>query len=123
MNSSVGVDIVEVERIRQAMENPRFLREFFSQEEREYFAGKFYPEQSAAGAYAAKEAFAKAVGTGIRDFGLQEVSVCHDSLGCPYFLLSGRAAQLYRDWRFSLSISHTSMQAIAFVLAVSPNEQ
>ena len=75
MNSSVGVDIVEVERIRQAMENPRFLREFFSQEEREYFAGKFYPEQSAAGAYAAKEAFAKAVGTGILGFGLQEVSV------------------------------------------------
>ena len=117
MENSVGVDIVDVERIRRAMENPRFLAEFFSPEERAYFAGKYHPEQSAAGVYAAKEAFSKAVGTGIRNFALREVAVIHTELGQPFFDLTGRAAELYGGWQFSLSISHPVTQAVAFVLA------
>ena len=41
----------------------------------------------------------------------------HTELGQPFFDLTGRAAELYGGWQFSLSISHTDTQAVAFVLA------
>lgn len=72
-----------------------------------------------AASFAAKEAFSKALGTGIRGFALAEVSVLRDSLGAPYFALSGRAARLAeeRGLRFSVSLSHTEDLAAAFVVA------
>ena len=59
MNGSVGMDLAEISRIRKAMENPRFLLEFFTKNERAYITARHTPEQSAAGAWAAKEAFSK----------------------------------------------------------------
>ena len=64
MKNSIGTDLAEVARIRKAMENPRFLVEFFTEAERSYILARHTPEQSAAGAWAAKEAFSKAVGQG-----------------------------------------------------------
>ena len=61
MKNSIGTDLAEVARIRKAMENPRFLVEFFTEAERSYILARHTPEQSAAGAWAAKEAFSKAV--------------------------------------------------------------
>ena len=66
------------------MENPRFLVEFFTEAERSYILARHTPEQSAAGAWAAKEAFSKAVGTGVRGWSLREVEVLHDPLGRPF---------------------------------------
>lgn len=117
MKSSVGIDLAEVERIRRAMENPRFLREFFTEEEQAYIGSRPCPEQSAAGSWAAKEAFSKAVGTGVRGWSLREVGVVHDPLGRPALCLSGRAAMLFSEYEFSLSISHTDAMAAAVVLA------
>jgi holo-[acyl-carrier protein] synthase len=76
------------------------------------------PETIAA-SYAAKEAFSKAMGTGVRGFSLAEVSVLRDSLGAPYFALSGRAARLAaeRGLCFSVSLTHTDELAAAFVVA------
>ncbi len=76
------------------------------------------PETIAAN-FAAKEAFAKALGTGVRGFSLGEVSVLRDRLGAPYFLLSGRAKQLAeeRGLAFSVSLTHTDALAAAFVVA------
>ena len=65
----------------------------------------------------AKEAFSKAVGTGVRGWSLREVEVLHDSLGKPVLRLHGRAAQQFSDYAFSLSISHTDTMAAAVVLA------
>ena len=67
--------------------------------------------------YAAKEAFAKAMGTGLRGFALPEAAVEHDDLGRPYFVLSGRAGQLAAGWRLALSLSHERGLAIAMVTA------
>ena len=50
MNGSVGMDLAEISRIRKAMENPRFLLEFFTENERAYITARHTPEQSAAGA-------------------------------------------------------------------------
>lgn len=117
MTGSVGIDLAEVARIRKAMENPRFLEEFFTGEERAYITARHTPEQSAAGAWAAKEAFSKAVGTGVRGWSLREVEVLHDPLGKPYIRLHGRAAEQFSEYAFSLSISHTDTMAAAVVLA------
>ena len=117
MKGSVGMDLAEISRIRKAMENPRFLLEFFTENERAYITARHTPEQSAAGAWAAKEAFSKAVGTGVRGWSLREVEVLHDPLGQPVLRLHGRAAQQFSDYAFSLSISHTDTMAAAVVLA------
>ena len=72
-----------------------------------------------AGNWAAKEAFAKSLGTGVEDFGLSEVEVLRDKLGAPYIRLSGNAKRIADEMGldFSVSISHTSELAIATVIA------
>jgi holo-[acyl-carrier protein] synthase len=75
--------------------------------------------QTIAANWAAKEAFSKAMGTGIRGFGLNEVSVLRNEAGAPYFLLTGNAKILadQRGFSFSVSLSHTAELALAFVIA------
>lgn len=120
MKLSVGTDIVEVERIKKSLQNPRFFEKVFGEKENEYLASlkgrAFYC--SAAARFAAKEAFGKAVGCGISGFGLSEIESVNDENGCPHILLSGRAKEKYGQWEFSVSLSHTKQYAIAVVLAV-----
>ena len=75
--------------------------------------------ETIAASYAAKEAFGKALGTGVRGFAFKEVAVLRDPLGAPYFALSGNAARIAeeRELRFSLSLTHTEELAAAFVIA------
>ena len=88
-----GIDLTEIDRIRRAARNPRFVTRVFSAEEQAYFAGQKDPAPSMAACFAAKEAFSKALGTGVRGFKLAEVSVVHDAFGAPRLRLSGAAAQ------------------------------
>lgn len=69
--------------------------------------------------FAAKEAFSKALGTGVRGFSLAEVSVLRDHLGAPYFAFSGEAEKQVRErgLQFSVSLTHTDELAAAFVVA------
>ena len=114
-----GIDLTEIERIKKSTENPRFTARVFSAKEQEYFASKRNPYASMAAAFAAKEAFSKALGTGIRGFALNEVSVEHDPLGAPFFTFTGSAAEIVRRRKltFSLSLTHTDTVAAAFVIA------
>lgn len=114
-----GIDIVEIDKIKRSMENPSFLQKVFSDAERSYFKTVAYNPQSVAATYAAKEAFSKAIGTGIRDFKLSDVSVNHNILGKPYFEFFGNAARIVkkRKLEFSLSLSHTAHIAVASVCA------
>ena len=120
MKLTCGTDLVSLKRIERSLENPRFLQRVFSPEERAFFASRRNALPSVAASCAAKEAFAKALGTGVRGFSLAEVSVLRDALGRPYYALSGRAAELARGWEFSLSLSHTEEYAVAFTVAFSP---
>ena len=117
-----GVDLVDVGRIRHSMQRERFVQKVFSQAERDYFMQKAYPEQSAAGFFAAKEAFAKALGVGLSGFALADVEVLHNQDGCPYYSLHGKAAQLAGNSVLGLSISHTAEFAVAFAV-MEPDEQ
>ena len=77
-----------------------------------------------AGMYAAKEAFAKALGTGIRGFSLKEAEVLHDADGRPFYRITGKALALQHSRSIDevlLSISHDGGLAIAFAVAEGPN--
>lgn len=116
-----GIDLLEISRI-EALSAPireRFFRRVFTAHELGLIAGA--PER-AAGFFAAKEAFSKALGCGIGPIGWQEIEVVKDASGKPELRLSGRARALaeqagYASW--SLSISHTRQYALAMVIGVA----
>lgn len=112
-----GIDLVEVARIQQSAEkNPRFVTRVFGDLEQELFQGASRYQRMAAN-FAAKEAFSKALGTGLRGFRLTEVQVLRDEWGAPFFQLNGAAAEKARGLCFSVSLTHTREYAQAFVLA------
>ena len=116
----IGVDIVSVDRIAKSLEKEGFLRKVYGEREIALFAcGNRIKTNSLAANFAAKEAFSKALGTGVRGFELAEVEILRDDMGKPYFHLSGRAKQIAEDKNlsFQLSLSHEKDKAIAFVTA------
>lgn len=124
MTLSVGVDIVELDRVRRATERfgERFLARIFTVEEIARYRDRL-PELAAR--FAAKEAVSKALGVGINHMsvhgiGWREVEVLPDPLGKPVVTLSGRAQELaeeqgLREW--AISLSHGRDYAVAFVVA------
>lgn len=115
----IGTDIVEIGRIRKAAENPRFLLKHFSVQERALFEEKKDAAPSIANNFAAKEAFSKALGTGVRGFALSEVAILRDALGAPVLTLSGRAAEIAAErgvTAMHVSLSNTDEYAVAFVV-------
>jgi len=117
-----GVDLIEIERIRKILaKNPRFLERNFTLQERALFIDKKMHPASIAANYAAKEAVAKAMGTGIRGFNLIDVEVLRDALGKPFVHLYGDAQTVAISKgidTFEISLSHTSDTAIAFVISL-----
>lgn len=112
-----GIDTVEISRIEHSLESESFKRLVYGSEELKELENK--KAESFAGAFCAKEAFSKALGTGIRGFSLCEVQVLHDEYGAPYFSLSGNAKKIAREkgLEFTLSITHTDTLATASVIA------
>ena len=97
----IGVDLVKVARIAAALERhgDRFLKRIFTPQEIEYCQGKAWTAAGFALRFAAKEAFSKALGVGLRRNGIRwrEVEVVPNAMGKPEFSISGRAAQLCQD--------------------------
>lgn len=120
MNLRTGVDLIELERISQVIQRygKRFLERVFTEQE---LAEVGESTASLAVRFAAKEAVAKALGTGIGDVGWQEIEVLRGPARQPRLQLSGRAAlladQLELD-QWSLSLTHNQSHAIALVVAI-----
>lgn len=112
---NVGIDIIEVARIEKSIKNPSFVKRVYSPEEAELISRK-KNAQTAAGRFCVKEAFSKALGTGIRDFQMNEVSTLNDELGRPYIVVSGNAEKILDGRQTSVSISHTAEYAVAVVI-------
>ena len=112
----IGIDLVEIPRIRKSLELKGFLERVFSPEERLMLKKRKDMAQSAAACFAAKEAFSKAVGTGLVGFSLRDVSVLRDGLGAPYIKLSARAGELYGGEKIFVSLTHTKDTAAAVVI-------
>ena len=111
----IGIDMIEIARIRRSIGNERFAAFVYSPRERAAFAGD---ARRLAGCFAAKEAFGKALGTGVRGFALSEVSVLRDALGKPYFAFAGRAAAIVREkgLRALVTLTNTREYALANVV-------
>ena len=116
---AVGVDIIEISRIQTVLERhgDRFLRRVYTEGELAYADGRL---SALAARWAAKEAAAKALGTGIGDVSFQEIEVICDVRGKPDLVLHGEAAHLAARLslsQFALSLSHAAGYAVAFVVA------
>ncbi|MCK9375982.1 MAG: holo-ACP synthase [Syntrophobacterales bacterium] len=94
----IGVDLVKVARIQRVLESygDRFLDRVFTPREIAYCRGKAWAAGALAMRFAAKEAFSKALGVGLRRDGIRwrEVEVIPNPMGKPELYVSGRAAQL-----------------------------
>lgn len=105
-----GVDIIEISRIRDAIvKNDRFCERIFTGSELDYFQKHGSRIETLAGFFAAKEAFSKYLGTGIRGFEFCDVEIGHDELGTPFVIFKNKKVDV------SLSISHNTDTAIAVV--------
>lgn len=117
---SVGLDLIEIKRVQKAMERSRFCKEILGGEEYRQLESRGFPPQSVAASFSAKEAFSKAIGTGVRGFSLAEVELLRQKDGKPYLLLHQRAkaaAEKAGFEAFSVSVTHTKEYAAAVVLA------
>jgi len=118
----IGSDIVSVQRIREAAERHgrRFLDRIFTADELAYGRGKAREFEHLAARFAAKEALAKALGTGVSDgILLSDAEVRNNADGKPEMVLRGRAceaADALGVRRIHLSLSHADVYAVAFVV-------
>jgi len=117
-----GIDTVAVDRFQRFLDegNQRLLDRLFTRQEQDYCRPKKQAAACYAARFAAKEAFLKALGTGLRD-GISwiEIEVANDSLGKPELCLTGSARQQLEQRggsRTLLSLSHDGGQAIAVVI-------
>jgi len=115
--AGLGLDICEIARIEKAMENPRFLARILTEGERERVSRR--GANTAAGLFAAKEAVAKALGSGFDGFGFQDVEILWDEAGRPTCRLTGGAAErLRRIGGGNVFISITHDAGVAAAVAV-----
>lgn len=112
---SVGIDLVEIARIEKSMKNPKFCERLLGGEEYRQLSGRGFPARSVAASFCAKEAFSKAVGTGLGGFRLREAELLRSPSGRPELRLSGKAAALAVGMAFSVSVTHTADYAAATV--------
>ena len=117
----IGIDLVEIHRMKQAIERPAFIKRVFTTDEETYCIGR--GRQSAASyaaRFAAKEAVMKALGTGLSGGGTwQDIEVLPDELGKPVMSLTGFFGDLARELgvtRIHVSLSHAQDYATAQVL-------
>jgi holo-[acyl-carrier protein] synthase len=115
----IGIDIIEVERIRASHEKfgERFLKRILRPEEIAYCFSHAQPAPFLAARFSAKEAVSKAFGTGIgRQLGWQDMEVRRKESGQPYVVLHDNGQLLFGQMKaraLHLSLSHTNFYASA----------
>jgi holo-[acyl-carrier protein] synthase len=117
---AVGTDIIEIARIERALADfgERFLNRVYTEKERDRYRERI---SELAARFAAKEATSKALGTGIRGIRWREMEVLPNRRGKPVLVLHGQAkerARLLGLTDFSVSLTHSRTDAMAFVVAI-----
>ncbi len=127
MPVGLGVDIVEIERMKRILgRSSAFVRKVFTEGEQAYCNDKANPAAHYAARFAAKEAVGKALGTGIFALRLHDVEVVRDSRGRPAVALHGDAAQIAANQgvvEVCLSLSYTHEVAVANAVAITRQSQ
>lgn len=120
----IGTDIIEVERIKEAIQKygSRFLDRIYTKLEQEYcesFKDNKFLHYAAR--FAAKESFSKAIGTGItQGFKFNEIGIVNEESGKPKIILTGGLLEKWGDLKIEISLSHTQSNAVAFVTLEKP---
>lgn len=116
----IGTDIAEVARISKSIENIAFKVKVFSDTEIGYCESKVNKAENYAARFAAKEAFVKALGTGLREgLTINEIEVVNDELGKPCIHLIGKTAGILLTHNIKtihVSMSHVKDMAMATVV-------
>ena len=119
----IGVDIVDNNRIKYLIKNKKFINRSFSKKEitisKKYInKTNFFSKR-----FAAKESFAKALGTGFRNnLNLKDIEVINDKLGKPHYLINPKIKKLIeikkktKNFQLFLSISDENDYSIAFTI-------
>lgn len=118
---AIGVDIVEISRVKKAIENPAFLSRVYTEAERAYCdargAGR---AASYAARWAAKEAVMKLFGTGLSGGRLVEIEIKNESSGAPFVVLTGNFKKIADNLgveTIEISLSHSREYAVAVASA------
>lgn len=113
-----GMDLVEIERIRKSIHNQKFIERILTNLEQDVFnhlSATRRKEEFLAGRFAAKEAYAKACGTGIgRELSWKDISILNDEKGKPVI-----KTEKNPENPVHISITHTKEYAAAFVIIES----
>jgi holo-[acyl-carrier protein] synthase len=120
MKLATGVDLIEIDRIEEviARHGSRYLERIYTPIELEQSGRR---TESLAGRFAAKEAVAKALRSGIGDIAWKEIEILGDEQNAPTLTLHGAAKMKAAELGlivWSLSISHSMSHALAFVVAL-----
>ena len=113
----IGIDIIEIERIKNSYDKygMNFLKKILTKDEIDYCFSKFNPFESIAARFAAKEAIAKALGTGIsNEFTWHSIEIFNNERGKPTVKCIDNSFE--RANQINLSISHTHQYAVAVAL-------
>ena len=119
---SIGIDIIEVARIREVLlRTPRFVERVYTERERAYCDSRgAVSAQHYAARFAAKEAALKALQTGWRGgISWQDVEISARESGAPYLIFTGQVLEVFGKFgatQTHLSMSHTTQHAIAQVV-------
>ncbi len=119
MIRGVGVDIIEIDRIRESIDNQgeRFLAKVFTPSEILYCSAKHNSAQHFAARFAAKEAASKALSTGwAGDFRWKDVELSNESSGQPRLTFHGPLAGLLENSTVHVSLSHSHSHVVAVVV-------
>ncbi len=118
----IGTDIVDISRFQRFIDqgNTPLLERLFTERERLTCQARKGSAACLAARFAAKEAFLKALGSGLRDgLSWQDMEVVNDVLGKPELHLTGKALEIFRDIKLGtpfLSLSHDGGFAVAMVV-------
>lgn len=116
----IGIDIVQVDRMKKNIDNVNFLNKIYTEEEQIYLSEKNFNPQTAAGLFAAKEAVSKALGTGILGFSITDIEIIRDEFGKPEIFLHNKALEISLEKgidKINITISHEKDYAVAFAVA------
>ena len=121
MIKGIGIDIIEVARIKRMIEKygDKFFQRILTEKEIAYCKSFGNAELHFAGRFASKEAYSKAIGTGIsRDFRWKDIEILNDERGKPH--IHHTVENEYSKLRFEISISHTKDYGCAVVVCEAP---
>ncbi|HAH63681.1 MAG TPA: holo-[acyl-carrier-protein] synthase [Treponema sp.] len=117
----IGTDITDVARFSKWVKDPSMTARFFNEREVQRSGSESFLCQHYAVRFAAKEAFSKALGTGITGFELHDIYIEKNTEGKPELRTQGTAAALLekrcgRNAKIYVSLSHEKEFAVAFVV-------